>query len=144
MTAWAGIPGIATHPWAYPALEVLHILGIALLVGNLVLLELRVWGLSPSLPLHALARPALGLALAGFGLAAASGLMMFAAGPGELLSSRPFVVKMGLLAAAGVNAALFHARDGLRRADGVSRAQTVLSLGLWLGVIICGRWIAYF
>jgi hypothetical protein len=44
--AWQinGIPWIAEHPWAYPALEVVHIAGIALLLGSLVLLELRVWG----------------------------------------------------------------------------------------------------
>jgi hypothetical protein len=40
-----GLPWIAAHPIAYPALEVLHITGIALLLGSLVLLELRVWGL---------------------------------------------------------------------------------------------------
>ena len=40
--AWAGLPWIATHPYAYPALEALHIVGIALLLGSLVLLELRV------------------------------------------------------------------------------------------------------
>jgi len=141
--AWAGIPAIATHPWAYPALEVVHIVGIALLLGNLVLLELRVWGVAPALPLRALARPALGLALAGFGLAAASGLTMFAANPAELLANRSFVVKMGLLMLAGVNAALFHARGGLVRPDAVARAQTVLSLGLWLAAIALGRWIAY-
>lgn len=141
--AWAGIPAIATHPWAYPALEAVHIVGIALLLGNLVLLELRIWGVAPALPLRALARPALGLALGGFGLAAASGLTMFAANPAELLANRSFVVKMGLLMLAGVNAALFHARGGLARPDAVARAQTVLSLGLWLTTIALGRWIAY-
>jgi hypothetical protein len=35
---------LKTHAWAYPALEVVHMLGIALLLGNLVLLELRVFG----------------------------------------------------------------------------------------------------
>ena len=50
---------------------------------------------------------------------------------------------MGLVALAGVNAAVFHARGGLDRLDRVARAQTVVSLGLWLAVIICGRWIAY-
>jgi hypothetical protein len=139
----AGFPALAAHPWAYPALEAVHIAGIALLVGNLVLLELRVWGAAPELPLRPLARLALALALAGFGVVALTGLAMFSAQPGDLLANRAFVVKMGLVALAGLNAALFHARDGLARLDGVARAQTALSLGLWLGVIICGRWIAY-
>lgn len=136
--AWLG-----THPWAYPALEVAHILGIALLVGNLVAFELRVWGTGAALPVQALARLSLGLALAGFGLVAASGLLMFGSQPGDLIANRAFVLKMGLVAVAGLNAALFHARGGLRRLDAVARVQTILSLGLWLAVMICGRWIAY-
>ena len=46
---------IATHPWAYPALETVHLLGVALLVGNLVLVELRVWGIGQALPIQPLA-----------------------------------------------------------------------------------------
>ena len=138
-----GLPWIAEHPIAYPALEVVHIVGIALLLGNLVLLELRVWGLGRDLPMAALARLSLSLSVAGFGLAAASGLLMFAAHPGEMLANRAFLIKLGLLMAAGTNAAAFHARGGLQRADAMARAQTVLSLGLWLAAIISGRWIAY-
>jgi hypothetical protein len=140
---WQGLPAIAQHDWAYPALEVVHIVGVALLFGNLVLFELRVWGLAAALPLRALARPALTLTLVGFGLLAASGLTMFAAAPGELLANRAFVLKMGLVAVAGVNAAVFHLRGGLDRPDAVARAQTALSLGVWIAVITCGRWIAY-
>lgn len=136
--AWIG-----THPWAYPALEVVHIVGIALLVGNLALVELRVWGAGAALPLVPLARLALSLSVAGFGLVAASGLLMFASQPGDLLASRSFTLKMGLVMLAGLNAALFHSRGGLQRADRTARAQTALSLGLWVVVIICGRWIAY-
>jgi hypothetical protein len=122
---------------------VVHIVGIALLFGNLVLFELRVWGVAASLPLRALARPALTLTLAGFVLLAASGLTMFVAAPAELIANRAFLVKMGLVLAAALNAAAFHLRGGLDRPDGTARAQTALSLGLWLGVIACGRWIAY-
>lgn len=138
-----GFPAIAEHPFAYPALEVVHIVGIALLLGSLVLLELRVWGLAPDLPVQPLARLALPLSLAGFAMVVLSGLTMFAAHPGELLANRAFVAKMGLVATAGLNAAAFHARGGLARLDRLAKAQTVLSLGLWLGVIILGRWIAY-
>jgi hypothetical protein len=134
---------LATHPWAYPALEVVHILGIALLVGNLVALELRVWGAARELPVAALARLSLGLALTGFGLVAASGLLMFGSQPGDLIGNRAFVVKMALVATAGLNAGIFHARGGLGRLDAAARAQTLLSLGLWLTVMICGRMIGY-
>lgn len=134
---------IVSHPFAYPLLEAVHIVGIALLLGNLVLFELRVWGLGRALPAEALARFALPLALGGFALAAASGLTMFASQAGELLANRAFVLKMALVFAAGLNAAAFHARGGAARLDRTARVQTALSLGLWLGVVGCGRWIAY-
>ena len=135
---------IAAHPWLYPLLEALHVVGIALLLGSLVLLELRIWGLGASLPVEPLARLALPLSLAGFGLAAGTGLTMFISQPGELLANRVFVLKMALLMLAGLNAASFHARGGLQSLDRVARVQTLVSLGLWLAVIICGRWIAYY
>lgn len=134
---------LRSHAWAYPALEVVHIAGIALLLGNLVLLELRVFGRGAALPVRDLARLSLSLALAGFGLAAASGLLMFASQPGELLANRAFTLKMLLLMAAGCNAAWFHGRGSLDRLDGLARAQMLLSTLIWLGVIVCGRWIAY-
>ena len=90
-----------------------------------------------------LARLALTISLTGFVLAVASGLLMFASQPLELIANRAFTLKMGLLMLAGINAALFHARKGLDRLDTLARMQTVLSLMLWLGVIVCGRWIAY-
>ena len=138
MFAW-----ISSNAVAYPALEVAHIVGIALLFGNLVLFEVRVFGVGAALALVPLARLTLTISLTGFLLAAASGSLLFASQPLELLANRAFTLKMGLMMLAGTNAALFHARDGLRRLDAVARMQTVLSLVLWLGVIACGRWIAY-
>ena len=134
---------IVTHPWAYPALETLHLIGVGLLLGTLVVFELRVWGAQPSLPVEALARLALGLALVGFGLAAASGAVMLASQWAELQGNRALWLKAAALVAAGLNAAVFHLRGGLRKLDRAARLQTVLSLGLWLLVIACGRFIAY-
>ena len=76
-------------------------------------------------------------------LVVASGLLMFATQPGELLAHRAFVLKMALLMLAGLNAAAFHARDGLGRSDAVARAQSLLSVALWIAVLGAGRWIAY-
>ncbi|EHL21853.1 membrane protein [Acidovorax sp. NO-1] len=134
---------LKTHVWAYPALEVAHIVGIALLLGNLVLLELRVFGRGAALPVRDLARLSLSVALCGFGLAAASGLLMFATQPAELLSNRIFTLKMLLLMLAGCNAAWFHGRGSLARLDGLARAQMLASTVVWLAVVVCGRWIAY-
>jgi hypothetical protein len=122
---------------------VVHLVGIALLLGNLVLLELRVFGHGVALPVDALAHLSLGVAAGGFGLAAASGLLMFASQPVELLANRAFTLKMGLLAAAGCNAAWFHARGSLARLDRTARGSMLLSTLLWLAVLTCGRWIAY-
>ena len=138
-----GFTALAAHPWAYPALEAVHIVGIALLLGSLVLVELRVWGAGQELPLRALARLALPVTVAGFGLVALSGLLLFAAQPNEMLGNRAFLLKLGLVSLAGLNAAFFHARGSLALNDGFARVQTALSLGLWLGAIICGRFIAY-
>jgi hypothetical protein len=129
--------------WAYPALEVLHIAGIALLFGGLLVFELRLLGLARSLDLAALARLTLPPALLGFALCAATGLTMFAGQAQELLGNRVFLYKMGLIALAGLNAALFHAGGRLRAGDGLAQAQGLFSLGIWFAVIICGRWIAY-
>ncbi len=60
-----------------------------------------------------------------------------------MLANRAFLLKLGLVQLAGLNALWFHGRGGLQRCDGLARAQTVLSTGLWVGAIICGRWIAY-
>lgn len=142
-SGFTGIPWLASNAFAYPALEVVHIVGIALLVGSLVLVDLRVWGAAAALPLRPLARAALPVSLVGFALIVLSGVLMFAANPAELLANRVFTVKLGLVMLAGLNAAWFHARGALDRPDTLARAQTAASLGTWLAVIICGRWIAY-
>lgn len=134
---------LQSHPWAYPVLEIVHICGIGLLLGNLVLLELRVFGLGGQIALQPLARLALATAVTGFGLAAGSGLLMFASQPAELLANRAFTLKMLLLFAAGCNAAWFHFRGALARCDTGARAQLFVSTLLWVAIISCGRWIAY-
>jgi len=135
--------GLAAHPWAYPALESAHVVGIAALFGGLLVFELRLLGLGRALDLRVLARLVLPLALLGFALCALTGLTMFATQPQELLANPMFRFKLLLILLAGINAAWFHARHGLALGDGAARLQGLLSLGIWLAVIICGRWIAY-
>lgn len=129
--------------WAYPALEVVHICGIALLLGNLMLLEMRVFGRGALLDVKALASLSLGIAGAGFLLAALTGLLMFASQATELLTNRVFTLKMVLLMLAGCNAAWFHGRASLEKLDMTARLQMLLSSFIWLAVVACGRWIAY-
>lgn len=134
---------LGAHPWAYPMLEVVHLIGVALILGNLVLLELRVFGWASALPIEPLARLSLGLVGLGFGLAVVTGLLMFGTQPGELLANRVFTVKMALIMLAGCNAGWFHARRSLQLQDITARASMVLSMLIWILVITCGRWIAY-
>ena len=134
---------LLTHPWAYPVLEIAHLLGMALVVGNLVLLEWRVWGGGAALPVAALARVTLTLVATGTGLAVASGGLMALSRWDEWLANPAFLAKMGLLAFAAVNAALFHARKSLTKLDAVARLQAAMSLIVWLAVIAAGRWMAY-
>ena len=137
------LAALKSSVWAYPALEVMHICGIALLLVNLVLLEMRVFGRGAKLDVKALASLSLGIAATGFLLAAASGLLMFSSQAAELLTNRAFTLKMVLLMLAGCNAAWFHGRGSLEKIDAVARIQMLVSSIIWLAVVVCGRWIAY-
>ena len=134
---------LRAHAWAYPALSVVHILGIGLLLGNLTLLELRVFGKGVSLPIKDLARLSLSLVALGFCMAAASGLLMFATQAEELLTNRTFTFKMLLLGTLATNAAWFHGRGSLDKLDAVAKFQMLLSTVLWVAVVVCGRWLAF-
>lgn len=134
---------LKSSAWAYPSLEIVHICGVALLLGNLVLMELRVFGRGATLDVKALANLSLGIAAVGFLLAALSGSLMFASQAAELLTNRVFTFKMILLMLAGCNAAWFHGRGSLEKLDGLARLQMLLSSLIWIAVLACGRWIAY-
>lgn len=134
---------LRTIPWAYPTLEIIHILGISLLLGNLLLLELRVFGHGAGLPVKDLARLGLSVVVVGFCMAAASGLLMFASQAAELLTNRAFTLKMLLLCLAACNAAWFHGRGSFDKLDRTAKLQMLVSSVLWIGVVSCGRWIAY-
>jgi hypothetical protein len=141
--AWPLSEAIRRSVWAYPALETIHIASFATVVGALTLLELRVFGAAPALPLPPLARLAVPVALIAFALAATAGVLMLISNATEIASNRAFQVKLVLIASAGANAWWFHRRNSLARHDDLAKAQSLLSLLLWLGVIACGRLIAY-
>ena len=134
---------LRSHAFAYPLLEMVHIVGIALLLGNLVALEMRVFGFAKALPIRDLARLSVSMAAIGFMLAALSGGLMFASQPGELLANRAFTLKMVLLTLAACNAAWFHGRQSIDKLDLFAKVQMLFSTVIWLAVIACGRWIAY-
>jgi hypothetical protein len=135
--------------WAYPLVETLHIAALATLFGAMAVVDLRILGFSKTLPVEPLMRHALPIALIAFCLAGATGLMLFLAHADDLIGNRMFVLKMCLIGAAGINAAIFHSgtRAGPAKwgvvAPWEARLTAALSLLIWAGVITCGRWIAY-
>jgi len=142
--------------WLYPSVEIVHIVGIGLLFGSIAVLDLRLLGLSRSLPVRRLAGHVLPWTAGSFLLIVPSGLLMFTAHASDFISSSVFVIKMGLILAAGLNAALFHSMV-FRTADvwdsqemrhlpppPSARLSAAVSLLLWIAVIACGRLLAYF
>jgi hypothetical protein len=142
--------------WLYPSVEIVHIVGIGLLFGSIAVLDLRLLGLSRSLPVRRLAGHVLPWTAGSFLLIVPSGLLMFTAHASDFISSSVFVIKMGLILAAGLNAALFHSMV-FRTADvwdsqemrhlpppTSARLSAAVSLLLWIAVIACGRLLAYF
>lgn len=143
LSQWGPIAALKANAYAYPALEVVHIVAIAIVFGTLWIVDLRLLGAMRALPLHALASRLLPWTLVGFVVAAASGLTMFATRAGDLVSNAAFLIKVILMMAAGTNAAILHARGALDEQSTLTRMQAVLSLTIWIAVITCGRWIAY-
>jgi hypothetical protein len=137
--------------WLYPIVEIVHLTGIALLVGSIAMLDLRLLGLSSSVPVRRLALHILPWTAASFLLIVPSGLAMFVAHAGDFIASPVFVLKISLILCAGVNAAVFHAGvfrgaaewDVNRMPPAAARLSAALSLLLWISVIACGRLLAY-
>lgn len=137
--------------WLYPIVEVVHIIGFVVLVGSVVMFDLRVLGLSKDIPVTALARHLLTWSVAALVLIVPAGLMMFTAHPHDFASNDIFILKLCLIATAGVNAALFHV--GVYRsvtrwntgtaAPAIAKVQAVFSMVLWVSVVLCGRLLAY-
>jgi len=141
--------------WLYPLINIAHILGFILLAGGAMLFDLRVLGLSLSRSTSLEIRP-LGLHLLPWSVAATllvvpTGVLMFAVEAQALIGNRAFLLKVCLLSLAAGNAIAFHTgvgRDWARWLAGdrpplAARAHALLSIALWIGIVSCGRMIAY-
>lgn len=134
---------------AYPTANVLHLLGLVLLVGPIILLDVRLLGVVRDLALPALSRLVTRLAVAGLLLLIATGILMFSADAGPLMKNGIMQLKLCLIAVAIANAILFRALWNERltlwdvRPPLVGRCQALLSIVAWLCVGALGRWIAY-
>jgi len=95
--------------WMYPIVEIIHILGFVIVVGAVVMFDLRVLGLGRGLAVTALSRHLLRWAWLGLALVVPAGLMMFTAHATEFATNPSFLLKLALLATAAANMAYFHA-----------------------------------
>ena len=131
----------------YPVANIIHLLGLVMLLGGIGLVDLRLMGALRALPLSALSRALTPLALAGLGLQAMSGAVLLAADAVALAGSAAFGWKLAAIALALANAALFRAWFRTLPADGAvpaaARVMAAASLAAWLSVAVLGRMIAY-
>lgn len=151
---------VAAHPlaiavreslWAYPILETIHIIGLALIFGSVLAFDLRVLGLNRGLPLDLLARHLLPWVWLGFAANILTGALMFVSDAAEFQANPAFQAKLVLLMLAGANAAFFHRRVcALYHAQPImvplpvhAKVSAALSIVLWIAVITAGRMMAY-
>ncbi|MEQ9607457.1 MAG: DUF2214 domain-containing protein [Kiloniellaceae bacterium] len=147
------VAALRTSRWVYPLVNAGHVAGIALLVGAIVPLDLRLLGAWRSVPLDLLSRVLLPVAIAGLCLAGATGFMMFAVSATKYAGLTLFSVKLALIAAAVANALLLRLSPAWTLArlpdlppeapPGRLRVAGALSIGLWLSALLCGRFLAY-
>lgn len=128
---------------SYPLVSALHIVGLALLFGGIVPVDLRLLGLWPDVPREALLKTCRKVAVAGLALSISMGFLLFATRATEYAAAPPFQIKISLLCLALLNIALA-ARALASNEEGRLRLHAGLSIILWLSVIFAGRAIAYF
>jgi hypothetical protein len=115
-----------------------------LVLGSILPLDLRLLGLFSRFPLEALRPFLVRVAAAGLALAIFTGLWLFSVKPADYLSNEAFRWKAALLAVAIGNVALQHRSNaGTMEVTPIARVGAALSLGLWLSVLVAGRWIGF-
>ncbi len=140
---------IRDSTWLYPTANLAHILGLALLIGSILILDLRLLGVGRWLSVEGLARLTTPFSILGIGLILASGSVLFSADAAALAANPIFQLKMAVLLIALANAVLFRLLWQKRIADWVrvpapAKLQAIISGIAWLSVGSCGRLIAYF
>lgn len=127
---------------AYPLVNATHVLAIGALVTSALLMDLRIFGIGASLPTSAILgylRPVAVLALV---VALATGVLLFSVRPLEYADNPAFRLKLVLVGAAMANALAFNLLPG-RVSPLARRALAAISLSLWLGAAVAGRFIGF-
>jgi hypothetical protein len=135
----------------YPPIITLHSMGMALLVGLQVVINLRVLGFGVGIAFGALRR-LMKVVWIGFWVNAFSGILLFSITPDKFVHSALFLLKMsliatGLILGALMNSSLLSVGDeygpGSLTAPPRAKTLAVLSLTCWMAAIVTGRWLAY-
>src|SRR3989442_2414649 len=120
--SWAMAGGV---PWLWPMCETLHFIGLALLMGIVSVLDLRMLGMAKELPLGPLQR-LMPFAILGFTINLVTGLLFFTGDPTQYIHNVAFGFKLLFIGLAGVNVTLFYVtglyRRGGRLCAGAHRA----------------------
>ena len=153
--AWVRSTGLHAfvlgHAWLWPTLEILHYIGLSLLLGAVGLFDLRVLGVAKAVPPAALHR-LIPLGIAGFGLNLLTGAVFFSGFPEQYAYNPAFWAKLAFMAVAGANIVLFYsaAFAGVKAvpaggdAPALAKALAAASLGCWIAVLVCGRLLTFF
>ena len=139
------------YSWVWPTCQTLHLMGLALLLGNVGLLDLRLLGVAKALPADPIHR-LLGWGISGFVLNTITGVLFVVGQPREMLNNPAFQAKMVFISLAGLNVLLFYV-SGMRKAIAqlgpgkdaplLAKAIAGVSLFLWVGVAYWGRMLPY-
>ena len=138
------------HRLLYPIVEIIHILGIIVLVGSAALFDFRLLGLSRQLSVAQLSRYVLPWARLSVLAIVPAGLLMFASNATSLAANPVFRLKLILIVIAVINVLVFHWWTGKSIGDReptvptAAKVSAIVSLVVWVGVISCGRLLAFF
>ncbi|MEM7501786.1 MAG: hypothetical protein AAF417_07065 [Pseudomonadota bacterium] len=141
---------ILSSAWLWPTLEILHFLGLSLLIGSLLIIDLRLFGWFRQIQLSVVHK-LLSMTFLGFALNLATGILFVLGDPARYAANVGFRWKMFLILVAGVNAIWFFRRINPTMAEWDPHGDTSLatkvvafvSLGAWTGVLLLGRLIPY-
>jgi hypothetical protein len=144
--------GIRNSLYLFPLIESVHVLGLTMVFGTIVIVDLRLLGLaSTRRPFSAVASDVLKWTWRAFAVTATTGLLMFTTNAGTYYYNAYFRAKMALLVLSAINTLAFEltvkrsVRSWDRNAAAPAAGRTVaaLSLVLWIGVIFLGRWVGF-
>ncbi|WP_342452389.1 DUF2214 domain-containing protein [Pararoseomonas baculiformis] len=133
----------------YPLANASHILGIALLVGPILALDLRLLGAFAGAPIGLIGPVLVRVAGIGLALTLLTGALLFSVRPDAYLANPAFQLKLALILAGLANILLLHRAASWRSAlagGGISarvRAGAAASAMIWVAALLAGRWIAF-